>query len=329
MPITGPASYVPTTDEFIAHWTHANADSAPKVVVVAPARREDPAIPLATLVALRAQLITERTAVVTGLNKQHVAREKGQMQKRLLLERYDQFAGLLRAFFSQTPYLSSLPVKPSETELPARFLDTMEAILSLWVQIEDDAPPLGVELPLVLKDDFDITGMQDGIALLRALLLDLAQKEQATSLARSRRNQVQDKIYPILRDYRLAVPAILGKNSPHTETLPRLSPLPGKTPTGVNASGTFITPQNEARIVHTLSPDTDISHYELRQCPPPDYVGDDETIIATHPAGAPPEFLTQAGLVIPGDRSLFKVVTINEDGREKASNVVDITWPAA
>ncbi|MES2705303.1 MAG: hypothetical protein V4726_21590 [Verrucomicrobiota bacterium] len=327
MPITGPASYVPTMDEFIAHWTNANTAAAPGVVVVAPQQPNEPAVTLAAMEALRGQLTAERKAVVTGLNQQHVAREKAQMQKRALLERYEQFAATLRAFFAKTPFLSSLPLKPLETELPARFLDVMEEMLSLWTQIEDAPPPAGIDLPLVLKGGFDITFLQDGIALLRTLLINLAQKEQNTHLARTRRNQMQEKIYPILRDYRLAVPAILGKNSPLTLSLPRLSPLPGKTPTGVSASGTFTTPENEARIVHTLSPDDDISHYELRQCPPPDYAGDDETIIASHPAGAPPEFRTQAGLVVPGDRSLFKVVTINDDGREKSSNTVDITWP--
>ena len=86
----------------------------------------------------------------------------------------------------------------------------------------------------------------------------------------------------------------------------------------------FLTPSNQAKVLHSLSPDTDIVRYELRQCPPPDYEGDDETIVANAPA----EFLTNFGLLAPGDRSLFRVYTINADDRGKGSNVVDITWPA-
>ena len=50
--------------------------------------------------------------------------------------------------------------------------------------------------------------------------------------------------------------------------------------------------------------------------------------MASHAANAPAEFLTNFGLLAPGDRSLFKVYVINADDREKGSNVVDITWPA-
>ena len=49
--------------------------------------------------------------------------------------------------------------------------------------------------------------------------------------------------------------------------------------------------------------------------------------MASHAANAPAEFFTNFGLLAPGDRSLFKVHTINADDREKGSNVVDVTWP--
>lgn len=327
MPITGPASYVPTTDEFIAHWTNANQDAPGGDLVVAPEEDDRPAIRLMDLENLRVDLVRERKAVTTGLTEQHVAQGKVLLRKRKLLKFYDQFAAQLRAYFGKTPFLPSLPLKPAESGLPARFLDVMEDILSLWTQINGTIPPPGVMSPLMLPDGGDIGQMQAKVQELRELLITLAQKEQNTALARARRNQVQDRIYPILKGYRLSVPALFGKNSPHTLSLPRLTPLPGRTPTGVSASGSFVTPENEARIVHTTSPDDDIESYELRQCPPPDYAGEDETIIASHPAGAPPEFHTAAGLVSAGDRSLFKVYTINTGGREKGSNVVDITWP--
>lgn len=327
MPITGPASYVPTTEEFIAHWTKANETAPMGEVVVAPDEEEKPPIRLENLIQLRIALLEERKAVAAGLTEQYVAREKVQKRKRQLLERYDQFAGLVRAYFGSTAYAVALPVKPTESELSARFVDTMDRVAYLWLQIQSDSPPPGVVFPITLPENFGLPQMQDLVRSLKELLTVLPLKEQNTQLARARRELVQEKIYPILKGYRLAVPAVLGKNSAHTHTLPRLSPLPGRTPTGVNASGSFVTPENEARIVHTQSPDDDIERYELRQCPPPDYVGDDETIIASHPASAPPEFRTVAGLVEAGDRSLFKVYIINTDGREKGSNVVDITWP--
>lgn len=54
---------------------------------------------------------------------------------------------------------------------------------------------------------------------------------------------------------------------------------------------------------------------------------DDETFFASDAADAPEEFLTNSGLLAPGDRSLFRVYAINADDRGKGSNVVDITSP--
>ena len=163
---------------------------------------------------------------------------------------------------------------------------------------------------------------------LRTNSAGLAQAEQETNPACARRNLVQERIYPILRDYRLAGLAIRGKDSPFATTLPRLSTLPGNTPTGVSASGTFLMPSNQAKMLHSLSPDPDITRHELRRCLPPDYEGDDKTIAASHPANASTEFLTNFGLPASGDRSHFEVYAINAEDRGKGSNAVDITWPA-
>ena len=328
MPITGPASYVPTTDEFLAHWSLANAVVPASPVVVAPSQGGGVAVTRIALANLGGELALARTAVQVGLNGTSVARETVLIAKRELLEHYDSFAAKLRAYYINTPFLPSLPTKPTEGELSARFVDAMDDMASLWTRLNAAGPPPGVTLPLVLAGGYSLGDMQDAMETLRAQLAGLAQAEQDTNLARAKRNLVQGKIYPILRDYRLAVPAMLGKNSPLTATLPRLSPLPGNTPTAVSSSGTFLTPSNQAKVLHSLSPDTDIVRYELRQCPPPDYEGDDETIVASHAANAPAEFLTNFGLLAPGDRSLFKVYAINADDREKGSNVVDITWPA-
>jgi hypothetical protein len=88
--------------------------------------------------------------------------------------------------------------------------------------------------PNLNQEDFNVD-----VDILRLLFRDLSHKEQNVNLARTKRNLVQEKIYPILRDYRLAVPATLGTNSPLTQTLLRLSPLPGKTPATPIAAGTY------------------------------------------------------------------------------------------
>ena len=53
-----------------------------------------------------------------------------------------------------------------------------------------------------------------------------------------------------------------------------------------------------------------IIRYELRYCPPPKNLGEDEAVVASHPADAPPEFLTHHGLPAPGAPALFKVYPI-------------------
>ena len=87
-------------------------------------------------------------------------------------------------------------------------------------------------------------------------------------MARTRGNIVQDRLHPVLRHYRRAVPSILEKTATSPPPCPAFPPA-GNTPAGVSASGTFLTPSNEAKVLHSLSPDPDITRYELRQCPPP------------------------------------------------------------
>lgn len=317
---------MPTTEEFLAHWALANGAVPGTVVVVAAEEPGGPPVTLADFEVLAAELRGAHSAVRGCLMAVSIARTRTQMTKRALLVRYEEFADRLRAFYQGSPFLTSLPVKPVELELASRFLGRMQGVATLWAQLNAAAAPGGVTLPLLLPGGYAVGDFTADVEGLGAELQALGEAEQETQLARSRRNLAQERIYAVLRNYRLTVPAVLGRNAAVTLTMPRLTVVRGSTPPEVMVSGSFVPESGQARILHGVLDLPDLTHYELRYCPPPKYRAEEETLVASHPAEAPAEFLTNHGLLTPGDRALYKVYPITSARRERGSKVVDITW---
>ncbi|MBC7980940.1 MAG: hypothetical protein H7Y36_10300, partial [Armatimonadetes bacterium] len=63
MPITGPASYLPTTDQFIAHWTSANAELGGAAPIILGG-----GVAVAGLATLRSTLEGQRAEVAVARN---------------------------------------------------------------------------------------------------------------------------------------------------------------------------------------------------------------------------------------------------------------------
>ena len=134
MPITGPASYLPTADKFIAHWTSANAElGAAGPIVLAGATN------VAALVTLRDTLETRRAAVESARNGLEEARADLFTLRSLLLGRLNQFNGKLESVTTDTKWLNMRPKAFTVSEGIGKVLPPLDDMADLWARYPDPA----------------------------------------------------------------------------------------------------------------------------------------------------------------------------------------------
>lgn len=316
MAISGPSSYIPTTNEFIAHWESVNADlGVGNEVTLAGG------VGIADLTALRNSLQAQRDAVEGTLNGQEIASATIKQQKGSLIERFQQLAANVRALYGGQPFEAALPDQPGPSDAESKFLKPIVDSLNLWTRINAS----GTTITLV--GGYDDTEFSDDIGFLREEYVTWTKAGSDLKIARAQRNKLQDQIYPILKQYRQIIPGKFAAGSVFIETLPRLSPLPGATPKAVNASAVWDAAETKALLTWEASDNADLKEYQVRYTPGDDYDEDDEAVVATILPGSPLELLTDAGLTQPGASSSFKVYVIVNTGNEKGSATMVITRP--
>lgn len=319
MPINGPASYISTTEEFLAHWESVNSwlGVGHEIVLYLGITRAD-------LQARLNELIGSRDVVLSALKQEELARATVEDLRRRLLERINQFCQKIRALFSDTKWERALPKVPGILQGEAKFIDALEDAANIWLRRNAEPAP---RVPITLFDGYTQSQFQDDINALRAAYTAVNVARSNANLAREARNDVQDAIYPILKNYRQAVPTFFEKTHAMVETLPRLTPLPGSTPEAVTATAEWYAGRKMARITWEASSDPDLEKYQIRFSPGAHYSTDGEAVIGNVAPGEPLEFFTNEGLASPGDTASFKVYVITKTGNEKGSKAVQVTWP--
>ena len=317
MAISGPSSYVPTTDEFIAHWGLADvALGAGNEMVLAGG------VNLAGLTAKKGTLVTKRSLLQAKLTELEVVRGEIEIRKQTLLDLFGKFVDRVRSLYPGTKYERALPTAPGINDSLGVFTDPMDAAAALWQLIQDDPA-----LPDIL-----IMGVTQAQFALQSTELKTAYTTRTTlsvtaSVTREERNDLQDEIYAILKNYRQALPTHFATGHAMSDSLPRLTPQPGSTPDAVTANGTWDAAQNKARLTFTLSEATDFDAYELRMTPGPDYSAEDDVVVASSTDIQSLEFLTDAGPSVSGVTASYKVYVKTTTGNEIGSNTVVLTRP--
>lgn len=110
MPIQGPASYLPTTDEFSAHWQLMNAALAPGALVLPAGTTR------ANLETHRTSLVTLHAGVQNAINDVETARGDLDDRKAALHVRVNQFNDKGRSYLAATTLARALPKVPTLTE---------------------------------------------------------------------------------------------------------------------------------------------------------------------------------------------------------------------
>ncbi|MEK6261476.1 MAG: hypothetical protein AABP62_22990 [Planctomycetota bacterium] len=319
MPLTGPASYGPMTEQMLAHWRLADERLGPGHEIVLL-----DGVTLAVLEAKLVLLLARRDVARQCLVFKGLTRVDIELREVAILLRLGQFCEKVRAYFPRSKWVAGLPRLPYFTDAPAKVLGALDEAAYLWGLI--NAAP-DTASPVILLGGYtleafgvELTGLRTAVATLRTCEVDLA-------VARADRNLVQDEIRPILKNYRAALPTHVREGHALLKTLPRLTPLPGSTPAAVEVTIVWDSEREQAKIVWTENPNSHIEAYELRFCPGPDYSGDDETTIASVPPDAPREVFTDAGLTAPGSVASFKVYVVTDTGHEKGSKAVSLQRP--
>jgi len=318
MPISGPASYPVTTDEFLAHWLAADTALGAGNEIVLPG-----AVVRAGLQTKRDLLGSKRTDVQVKLNLQELARGDIELRKAALLLRVNQFNDKVSALHPNTKWVRALPQIPGIGYCQSNFTDPLDDANSLWQLINADAT-----LPdITLLGGYLQANFASDIAALKTAYTTYIAAAVAVTITIEERNDLQDEIYPMLKNYRQVMPTYFAKTHALVESLPRLTPEPGSTPDPVTANGAWDATQVKAKITWSASSNANLLDYEIRFCAGPNYSTENESVAGSVSPTAPREFLSDAGLTTPGSVATFKVYVLTSTGNEKGSNTVVVTRP--
>lgn len=200
-------------------------------------------------------------------------------------------------------------------------------MLDLWTRVNASPPSALFTAPMVLRGGFTRAQMVALRAELDGAFTQRGITERAAADQRLLRNRMQVRVKALMVTYRLKVEAVYAPDSLEVESLPRVSPLPGRTPDPVEAAGAWSEPNVRAELTWTESTDPNLLSYQVRAVPGPEYDPEDETLVATIPAGAPRVYNSAAGFAIPGAAMTYKIYVVLDTGNTAGSEALTITRP--
>ena len=327
MPITGPSSYISVVPAFLNHWADANLlGQAVTVDGVALGQLGDQGISF--LQGLQTELLGARdTLEATNVD---VALSSGALlgHKTFLQAQCVAFNKAVRADHSTTVYVQALPDAPQVADAREKFNKPIRQMLILWGKVSTYRTGLTPsKSPLVLPGNVSSTTVTTRLALLVQEQNNFEERDQQAGLDRLKRENVQDRIYPVLKLYRAKIEALFAANAPIVLSLPALtesgqaSPDAGTITGALNAAGT------EAVLAGTPSPSATVVKHQLRAS-----VGDapnagDETMKAEFAPGHAITLTSNFGLGVPGARVHWRLVAITADGHEGATEWLSFQRP--
>jgi hypothetical protein len=320
MPISSIASYLPTMQEFITHWTAVNADLGLGNSLVLTG-----GYAVANLTNDRATLETKIIAVEPAVNTLQAAANLRDNQKGPMRERVRQFRAFVPSFLKGSQYVRAVPLLPRFLSNPGDFMRSLDDMSSLWTTI-NAAPPVGFTPPLKLQGNYLVAAFNTDVTTMRADFAAWDAAFQTVAIVRGQRDMLLPPIQPRLSQYRQAVIATYPPGHALVQSLPLIRPAPGSTPHAVQLSGAWDAGIVKAHLEWTTSDNAHLDHYSVRSCDPPRYRAVDEAVVAEVAAGTT-QLDTDLGLLAPGSAKIFKVYVVTEDDNEKGSNSVKITHP--
>ena len=321
MPISGPASYVSTTEAFLTHWLACDT-----ALGVGHEISVTGGVVRAGLQTLLNALVAKRIELQADLIDEEIARSDVELRKQALLLRANQFNDRIRGAFAGTKWERVLKPVPAFNDAQSKFTDPLGAMARLWRRINaDPATPAAV----TLQGGYAEAQLVADIAALKAAFTTWTAAGVDAKISLEDRNDLQDAIHPILKDYRSAMPTYFVAGHALTDSLPALTPAPGSTPDAPRATFTYLPATNQVKIEWGVPTSSNIVQVEVRYCAGLHYDTDVESVIGNIAPDAPRQFITDTGLGSPGNVAGFKVYFITDTLNEKGSNTLIVTRPAA
>ncbi len=333
MPITGPSSYVTTVPLFINHWNDVNAAGTPVVLDMAQTGQPTP-VTVGILEDLYGELTDARARVEVvmldlALQQAEVLQEKTWLQTQVTA-----FNRNVRADHGASPFAKVLPVAPGVENGRERFNAPLRLVVALWGKVNAwRAAQTPVIPPLTLPGEAGggapvTLAVFSSRSIVLAAAMDVAEeREQQATLERAERNELQGRIYPILKVYRLKIAAVFAPGSPFVETLPALSEEAGATPQPGTLTGHYDVAQEAAVLAGTPSPSASVVRHQIRASVGEEPQVDDEVVRAEFEPGVPIALETTYGLAAPGETVNFRLVAITADGHERGTEWVRVQRP--
>jgi hypothetical protein len=324
MPITGVGSWLPTIDEFIAHWTAVNAFLAPGELSLTGPYDLTNLGGNPNLTDDRIVVDDAIEAVQDELNLLSTARADRDIARVALNPRFVQFRAMVNGVLPGSRYLTSMPATPQINDSPGDWHDAIDDMSHLWAEINANVPPFpGFAPPLLLAGGYAVATFNTESNALKGFFTDVTTHAQDAEQARKHRDIVFAPVYERLKQYRDTVQGMFGSEDELYQTLPALTPAAGHTPDPVNLSGTWDPTVTAARLIYTASLEEDLQEYELRGCFGDSYTTEEEEVLDNNPPGVL-EFVNSVGLVAPGSRAFYKVYVKLNTGNERGSNTVSV-----
>ncbi len=318
MPFNGPSSYLPTTDEFIGHWTDVNVELTPDLILAGP-------YALADLQADRDALSDAITALVEGINDVEGHRTDRDNQKLSIKERQRQLDSFIRGFLASSSYVGRIPEAIDMLANPGKWLISMRDHRNIWTDIHA-TPPAGFTPPLLLAGGYTLATFTTDIAALETTFESLSLTEQDVDRLLDERDALYLAIRAQLVLYREAVLGSFAEDHPLVLSLPRLDPLPGHTPDPVVLTGVWNQTISMADLSWTASADADLASYQVRRNGNTPYNSNLEQVVETLPPGTL-VLSTNEGFSGPGASMGYKVYVVLNTSNESGSNAVTVVGP--
>jgi len=317
MAISGPSSYVPTSEEFITHWGLANGALGAGHEIVLKG-----GVTLAVLMTKKGSLVEKRSLLQAKLTTLEVARGDIEDRKKTMLDLFNKLTDRVRSLHAGSKWERALPTAPGINDGLGNFTDPVEIAASLWKMINDDPALADMVIVGVTHAEF-VTQ----IAELKAAFTARTEAGTVADVTREERNDLQDEIYDVLKNYRQALPSHFATGHALIDSLPRLTPEPGATPEAVTATVVYVPATGQVRITHTKSTAANFAQYEYRMTRGLTWSDDDDEVIGNVTDIDTLEFLTNAGVETAGVSAVYRAFVKTTTGNEKGSNTVLITRP--
>ncbi len=337
MPISGSASYGTTGQEFFDHWQAADAALGAAGPLVLPGR------PLgwptdvnsSVLGGLLADWDNKVSAIQSAVNGLELGRGELVIQQGEMLDLLGQFTDKVRGLLSGTKWINAVPLQPSIGDAQSRFCAPLDDAEDLWERINTEQA-LGVGKVLELQDRtvnpvvaMPLATFATRLATMKARWRGNSRLELDLKLARGERDAIQVRMYPIMLNYRLVLPANFGPGTPIGDSLPRLTPEKGSTPDAAVVAGSYDAVKAKGVVSAAIPAQTGLKKARLLYSPGAQWDGEAASTVQTVSLvnvnlANPVVFETDFALSAPGSHALFRVEIENDTGNVAQSNIVDV-----